>query len=226
MYDGSEIMAILLLIAIEVYLFYISYSYFSNTVEPFELDGFLMPDNQSEADAIMNKVVAPLGLHKRPLEINPGKDESRPYNTNRHHKKLSRDRGENSEEPEVNLNKQTEQLYENRRKGLLTQDENNNEINNLNSKIIDIQNEPKSIHYSNIAKPCLAGCSLDSSTDLKFECLHPEPNARGIHCLFNSDCEGCSEKWPYTATPTYAPLYKFDVPSHEIQKSSIHSFLK
>ena len=38
MYEGSEIMAILLLIAIELYLFYISYSYFSNSTEPFSVD--------------------------------------------------------------------------------------------------------------------------------------------------------------------------------------------
>ena len=222
MYEGSEIMAIFLLIAIQVYLFYLSYSYFSNTTEPFEVEGILshLSGVTSEQPVVANHAVAPLKLNEHLYEVNPGKNNLTPHNTNRHQGSFNRERGENSQEPPLDLNKQSEQLYEARRQNLISQEDYNKGIIDFNKKVKEIQLKNKGQHFSDIAQPCLAGCSLDNSEDLHYECLRPEPNSPHDRCLFDTDCLGCGEMWPYHSEATFAPLYSFDIPLHEKQALS------
>ena len=174
MYEGSEIMAILLLIAIELYLFYISYSYFSNSTEPFTVDinGELVTETNTLDETIVPTI--------------------------------------------YNQNNFGEQFYKQYKAGKISYEQYLKDINNLNKKKKDTV---KSKHYSSLVKPCLAGCSLDSETaELNYVCENPVVNLPDDHCLYDTDCDGCGIKWPYSVETTMFPLYKFKDPI-EVNKS-------
>ena len=183
MYEGSEIMAILLLIAIELYLFYISYSYFNNSQEPFSVDinGELI-SSESDLKEVKDRIILPSTLFgKRDLEIN-----------------------------EDNLNEKHHKLYKN---GKLSSDKYYKLIVDLNKKNRGIPQEytGKNKSKQGVEQLCLAGCLLDPETsNLHYTCVNPHPFLDDhYHCEKDDHCAGCGEKWPYSVETTITPLYTF-----------------